>query len=134
MKPQNIIKSIILAVAGIVSFVFAGQISKMDEGEYESNSYYGGDAYTGIQNAGAAAARNVKSEAKIVRKGFASVLIIGGIALIGAAIPAACPSTSGVPASSENSPKPLPASPVSEPAHAAKKEEGEPSDSDNPTA
>ncbi len=123
MKLQNILRSVILVVAGILSFVFAGQISDMNEGKNESDSHYGGDAYTGIQNATATVARNVKSEAKIVRKGFASVLIIGGIALIGAAIPNACQSIPGSPSSSENSPKPVPVSSVAQPASAAKKEE-----------
>lgn len=54
----------------------------MDVGEYCSDSMYGGDAFTGIQNASATAARNVETLTKVVRTGFGSILLVGGIALI----------------------------------------------------
>ena len=49
----------------------------------ESNSIYGGDAYTGIQNASASTSRAVVELAKITRFGFGSILLIAGFTLIG---------------------------------------------------
>lgn len=52
------------------------------DGGYESSYTYGGDAYTGIQNASAQAANNLINLADIVKFGFGSVLLIGGLYLI----------------------------------------------------
>lgn len=46
------------------------QMPEMDTGTRTSYSYYGGDAYTGIQQAAADTARNVRSLAEITNKGF----------------------------------------------------------------
>ena len=83
---------------GILAIIFAivvfsgggGGVSNMDTGTYTSYNYYGGDAYTGIQQAAADTARNVQSLARIVRTGFQGVsgaglgylLLIIGFALI----------------------------------------------------
>ena len=47
------------------------------------SSSYGGDAFTGIQNAGAQTSENVKNLAKIVQFGFGSVLLIAGFGFLG---------------------------------------------------
>ena len=60
----------------------------MDEGYYESSYTYGGDAYTGIQNAAAQTANNTRYLAKITRFGFGSVLLVGGISLMAAGLSA----------------------------------------------
>ena len=54
----------------------------MSTGSWESNSSYGGDAYTGIQNAAAQTANNVQDLAEILKTGMSSALIIFGIAMI----------------------------------------------------
>lgn len=54
----------------------------MDTGSYESYFEYGGDAYTGIQNASAQAANNISDLAEIVSMGMFAFLLVFGIALI----------------------------------------------------
>ena len=53
-----------------------------DVGYYESSSSYGGDAYTGIQNAAAQTANNVKALSEIAKMGFAFFLIALGLIAI----------------------------------------------------
>lgn len=60
------VRSILLALAGGVSIALSIYCFNMDAGEYCGDSMYGGDAYTGMQNASATAARNVKMLSKIV--------------------------------------------------------------------
>lgn len=78
----NTVRSVFLVIAGIVSIGLSIHCFNMDEGEYCSDSMYGGDAYTGMQNASASAARNVKTLSKIVKSGFGSTLLVGGLTLI----------------------------------------------------
>ena len=44
---------------------------------------YGGDAYTGIQNAAATTSKNVRDLAGIVQFGFGSILLVMGLTLVG---------------------------------------------------
>lgn len=81
-------KTVLLAIVGIVSIILSICCFSMDAGEKESNSFYGGDAYTGMQQASAATARNVQSLSKIARFGFGSTLFICGASLIVLSIPA----------------------------------------------
>ena len=53
-----------------------------DVGYYEASSAYGGDAYTGIQNAAAQTANNVKALSEITKNGFAFFLIAVGLIAI----------------------------------------------------
>lgn len=78
----NTVRSIFLVIAGIVSIALSIHCFNMNEGEYCSDSMYGGDAYTGMQNASASAARNVKTLSKIVKSGFGSTLLVCGLTLI----------------------------------------------------
>ncbi|MBR5345401.1 MAG: hypothetical protein IK127_06205 [Clostridia bacterium] len=63
---------------GILAIIFAiilfaggdSSVTGMDTGTQTSYEYYGGDAYTGIQQAAADTARNVQALAKIVKTGF----------------------------------------------------------------
>ena len=81
-----------LAVAfAIVLFAGGGAgVTDMATGTYTSYNYYGGDAYTGIQQAAADTARNVRDLALIVRSGFQGVsgtgtgflLLVAGFGLI----------------------------------------------------
>ena len=63
-------------VIGIVAIGLSIKCYTIDEMDYESRSMYGGDAYTGIQNAAAATSKNVKELAEIVQFGFGSVLLV----------------------------------------------------------
>lgn len=67
---------------GIVAIVLAIICSGADVGYYENSQVYGGDAYTGIQQAAAQTANNVKYLAEIVRFGFAAVLAVAGLICI----------------------------------------------------
>lgn len=76
------ITSAIGAAAGALSVIFSFVILNYSTGHYEETFEYGGDAYTGIQNAAAGTAVNVHYLSEIVRFGFFAVLFIAGVALI----------------------------------------------------
>ena len=67
---------------GILSIILAIVCFVLNTGDTEINYTYGGDAYTGIQNAAAQTARNVKALASITKVGFGSILLISGCFLI----------------------------------------------------
>ena len=67
------------ACTGALSVIFAFVIKAASIGSFVSNQYYGGDAYTGIQQAAAQTGNNVQDLADIARFGFFAVLLIFGI-------------------------------------------------------
>ena len=69
-------------ISGAASFVSGISVLGMSYGSYESNSKYGGDAYTGIQNAAAQTANNVKAAAEIIQAASGAFLCVFGVALI----------------------------------------------------
>lgn len=69
-------------LAGVLSIVLAIVVFCAPDGYWESSERYGGDAYTGIQNAAAQTANNVNDLAYIARIGLSSILFVNGIALI----------------------------------------------------
>ncbi len=69
-------------ISGILSVIFGIIMFAKYVGGYESNSSYGGDAYTGIQNAAAQTANNVMALSEIVKTGFAFSLIALGLIAI----------------------------------------------------
>ena len=71
----GIFSGIISIILGIVSFC-------LDNGYGVYSKSYGGDAYTGIQNAAAATANNVQSLCDVVKFGFGALLIVIGLAII----------------------------------------------------
>ena len=81
------VRSILLVIVGIISIGLSVSCFQKETGSRESRSVYGGDAFTGIQNAGARTASNVKDLAEIVKYGFGSILLVGGLSLIVLAIP-----------------------------------------------
>lgn len=81
------IKSLIFVVAALCSFYFSHKCFDERAGSYVSEKTYGGDAYTGIQNAAAIAAKNAADVAEIVQKGFGYFFIVSGIILLGVAVP-----------------------------------------------
>ncbi len=76
-KVYNIIGQIAGAVSAICGFV----LLCFDAGHGASYSFYGGDAYTGIQNAAAQTANNVRYLAEITKFGFSILLIALGVAI-----------------------------------------------------
>ena len=54
----------------------------MNNGDYVSSSMYGGDAYTGIQNASAETGCNVYKGNKIMQKGFKYTFILAGLGFL----------------------------------------------------
>ena len=70
-------------MAGTVSIGCAVMCFSFDTLDYERRAVYGGDAYTGIQNAAAMTSKNVKDLSDVVRFGFGSVLLVTGLSLIG---------------------------------------------------
>ena len=83
MKNITKIAAILLLVAGLIALVFAVQTLTADTGSLESNTTYGGDAYTGIQNAAAQTARNVKKLTELCTKAFGGILLALSFAFFG---------------------------------------------------
>ncbi len=89
----NLIKNaggVLIGVFSVIESIVVGNKSLSDlVTSFTSKNIYGGDAYTGIQNAAADAANNAASSAnKIVyaaecmRSGFAAILLVAGLVLI----------------------------------------------------
>ncbi|MBO4893736.1 MAG: hypothetical protein J5562_02330 [Clostridia bacterium] len=74
--------NIVGIISGFISVVFSFVVKGMSIGSYERNYTYGGDAYTGIQNASAQTANNVQELADLVRTGIFAFLLVFGLALI----------------------------------------------------
>ena len=69
-------------IAGILSVIFGVVVFSMSTGSWEPPKSYGGDAYSGIQQAAAQTANNVQELADICRCGFAYLLIVVGLITI----------------------------------------------------
>lgn len=74
--------SILGIITGAISVVLSFVIFDMNVGAYEASHTYGGDAYTGIQNAAAQTANNIIKVSEILKFGFGCVLLIGGLSLV----------------------------------------------------
>ncbi len=74
--------SILGVISGAVSIFMGVGVSQMSVGSWENSLSYGGDAYTGIQNAAAQTANNVQYLAELVRSGMSNMLYVFGFALI----------------------------------------------------
>ena len=75
-------KAAALIIVGLLSIVLAIVCDTKGIGEYEYAKYYGGDAYTGIQQASAQTANNILETNKILKYGFGSVLLVAGLAML----------------------------------------------------
>lgn len=78
MKLLKLIRSIAFIIIAIIAFNFASRIDDMGNGDYVSSSRYGGDAYTGMQNASAETGCNVYKGNQIMQKGFKYIFILTG--------------------------------------------------------
>ena len=76
------IRNILFLIIGVLSIIFAIKIGGLSTGSFEMSLSYGGDAYTGIQNACAGAANNAIDVANILQQGFEYCLIIAGFVLV----------------------------------------------------
>ena len=83
---SNKVLSILLALVGIVAIILSIVCFTADSGSFESYERYGGDAYTGIQNASAHTSNNVMHLGDIVKTGFGSVLLVAGLSLAGVGV------------------------------------------------
>ena len=79
---MNLITSIGGMVSGLLSIIFGIIVLGMSIGNHELYREYGGDAYTGIQQAAAQTANNVVDLADLIRSGFGFVLIVAGLIAI----------------------------------------------------
>lgn len=69
------------ALSGLLSIIFGIVVYAADTGSWESSYSYGGDAYTGIQNASAQAANNIHELTQLMSLGLGSILLIAGLVL-----------------------------------------------------
>lgn len=76
------ILAIAFVVIGLLSVILGLSAYGLDTGYYESSSAYGGDAYTGIQNAAAQTANNVRYVTEAVASVGGSILLVTGLVLI----------------------------------------------------
>lgn len=72
-----------MIVVGVIAIILAIVCYSFKSLDYEGNSIYGGDAFTGIQNAAATTSKNVKELASIVQFGFGSILLVTGLGFVG---------------------------------------------------
>ena len=72
-------------IIAIVSFIFAIVIGAQSSGSYELSQAYGGDAYTGIQNAAAQTANNIMYSNEIIKLCACGIFVILGsiLAILG---------------------------------------------------
>lgn len=97
MKILKLIRSIAFIVIAIIAFTFANKIDDMGNGDYVSSSRYGGDAYTGIQNAAAETGCNVYKGTQIVQKGFKYTFILAGLGFLAIGLTPILPTGNSVP-------------------------------------
>jgi len=70
------------ALSGFLSVILGIITMGMPTGYWESSQSYGGDAYTGIQNAAAQTANNVQDLAEVAAFGIGALLLIFGLFMI----------------------------------------------------
>ena len=80
-------KNTILMIIGIFCIIMSIVCFANATGGYSRNQQYGGDAYTGIQNAAAQTANNVTVLIHVAKIGFGSILLVTGLCLILYSIP-----------------------------------------------
>ena len=76
------LRGVLLCIVGVISIGLSITSYSTKKSLYEFDRSYGGDAYTGIQNAAATTSRNVAELKDCVKFGFGSVLLITGLSLL----------------------------------------------------
>lgn len=79
-------KKVGFSLSGIASIVLGIVCFFLDVGRNVDYESYGGDAYTGIQQAAAKTANNILHLSVIVKCGFGFLLIVAGLVLIAVAV------------------------------------------------
>lgn len=74
--------TVLLLATGILSIILSVYSFNSLIGASVSQKVYGGDAYTGIQNAASQTANNVREMAEMMSFSFGSILLVGGLTLI----------------------------------------------------
>lgn len=69
-------KKITFSIIGVVGIILAIVCLLQDVGKVAEIQYFGGDAYTGMQQASAYTANNVLALTKLVKVGFSSLLVL----------------------------------------------------------
>lgn len=69
-------------ILGIIAIVFSLVVFSADVGSYEPTKSYGGDAYTGIQNAAAQAANNIMDVGAAITTAAGAILLVFGVGMI----------------------------------------------------
>ncbi|MGN1206778.1 MAG: hypothetical protein ACI4SP_00605 [Eubacteriales bacterium] len=82
MKKWKIICCLGGIISGIVSIILGINVNSYGTGLFVDSHTYGGDAYTGIQNAAADTANRVVRLGIIVQTGLTAILVVIGLALI----------------------------------------------------
>lgn len=82
MNILKLIRSIAFIAIAIVAFILADKIDDMPYGDYVTSSIYGGDAYTGIQNASADTGCNVYKGNQIMQRGFKYIFFLTGLGFL----------------------------------------------------
>ena len=102
---NNTLKKIagaVFLIAAVIAIVFAIVVFTAEAGSSPSYQTYGGDAYTGIQNAAASTASNVKRLTEAVSTGLGAILLVLGVAMIACGVkcfvPAPAPAVIPAPA------------------------------------
>ena len=67
---------------GVLAIIFAMVVFSGGVGYFESNETYGGDAYTGIQNAAAQAANNIMYVGETVQIALGCFMLLQGLILL----------------------------------------------------
>ena len=83
---KSYIKIISFIATGVLSIILAICCFSKKSLDWESRTTYGGDDYTGIQNAAAMTSKNVSKLADSVCFGFGSILLVTGLTLVGIGI------------------------------------------------
>lgn len=76
MKNTGKLLGVLFLLIAVLSLFFAFNCFGMYSGGYESNETYGGDAYTGIQNAAAQTANNVQFLNQNITTAFGYVFVL----------------------------------------------------------
>lgn len=84
---NSILKKLFLFIVGIVSIILSFKCFTYEKLDYASRNMYGGDAFTGIQNASAQTSNNIRELAEIEKFGFGSILLVFGLMSIGLGLP-----------------------------------------------
>ena len=82
INARKVLRAIFLVVIGIWALVLSGKMDDRETDDYAFFHSYGGDAYTGIQNAAAKTSKNVVYLNNTLKYGFQYTLFIAGLAFI----------------------------------------------------